>query len=456
MPLSLALGPETRLAQTAQFSPRLQHAVRLLNMSSLDYAAALAEEAADNPFLEVEPPEDSPWTQTMPQRQASDTELDAAARQPKELTLREHLEGQLGVLRLSPTERACACAIVESLDEDGYLRISLEELAELAPLPAQQHPGEPDARQAEWRTALRRVQALDPPGVAARDLRECLLLQLPQAGDAACRALVQQILQQHLPILAQGDMKRLQRAVGCSATELGRAMAAVRRLRPKPGADFAAELAPGVVPEILVRRRAGRWVALLNDDAFPRVKVDRGLADWAAGRGRAVAPEARQLLERAQWTLHNLGQRAATIQAVGSAIVERQRLFFEHGPLALKPLEMREVAQSIDVHPSTVSRVVHNKFLTGPMGTFELRHFFARGASTGAAANCAPAALQALLRTLVESEPAGAPYSDVQLTRMLARHGFALARRTVTKYRQALRIEPVERRRIAALGGSSR
>lgn len=451
--------------QIQSFAPRLQHAVRLLNMSALEYAEALMEEAAANPFLEVDSSslsgldgtsERLNWASAGPLRAPADGDLDFAAGLTRPVGLREHLHAQLGVLRLSDEERACAAAVVDCLDDDGYLRTSLDELAAWGAEACRADPSAApaiDARDGSpWQVALRRVQSLDPCGVGARDLCECLQLQAAQIPDPDCRALVLTILREHMALLGRGDMKQLARSTGATAAAVAEAARAIRRMQPKPGAAFAQDLAPCVVPEVLVRRQGKAWTAVLNDAAFPRLKLDRTLAHWAQEASATAPQEARQLAERAEWTVRNLRQRSATILEVAREIVARQALFFEHGAFAIKPLEMRDVAQRLGIHASTVSRVVHNKYMATPLGTFELRHFFARGTATGAAANCAPVALQALLRSIVEAEPPQRPLSDVQLARLLAQQGFALARRTVTKYRQALRIESVEKRKLAASG----
>ncbi|RYF70027.1 MAG: RNA polymerase sigma-54 factor [Comamonadaceae bacterium] len=372
--------------------------------------------------------------------------------------LAEHLHAQLGVLRLSDDEKACAAAIVDCLDEDGYLRVSLEELqtwgdaicgGDVQPHHEADGPALPGRPDAPWRLALHRVQSLEPCGVAARDLAECLLLQARQIDDAECQALVRTVVTQHLALLGRGDLKQIARLTGAPPEHVADAARAIRRMQPKPGTAFTQEASPYVVPEVLVWRKGRTWVASLNEAAFPRLRLDPHLAEWAVHGRKAVPQEARELLARAEWMVQNLRQRALTILSVASEIVARQPLFFEYGAYALKPMEMKDVAQQLGLHPSTVSRVVHNKFMSTPLGTFELRHFFARGTASGASATYAPVALQALLRSIVESEPTHQPYSDVQLARLLAQQGFALARRTVTKYRQALRIESVEKRRLS-------
>jgi RNA polymerase sigma-54 factor len=477
---TIALQP--RQAQTAVFSPRLQQAVRLLQMSALDYAQALRDAAQLNPFLDVEEPDAPQEPGPKPEAEAQpdtqfDTQFDTRFDTPSDefadaafdrLTaapaasahhlshdesfdlmqrvalpdsLRAHLHAQVGVLRLDARDAAFAAAVVEALDEDGYLRISLEELGVALGEPAAAH---------ELRIALRRVQALDPPGVAARDVPECLRLQLGAVADPALRALAQRILEQHVALLAQGDCAKLAKALGVATAQVRRAVDAVRQLDPRPGWRHDEAAARLVTPDVVVRKVRGSWKTSLVDGALPRVRVNAAYARLLEQHRKESGPALKDCLEHARWTVGNAEQRAATILGVASAIVERQRMFLEHGPLAMKPLGLREIADEVGVHPSTVSRTVHNKYLSTPFGVFELQHFFSRGLTHAAGGASAPMALQALIRELIAVEAPVSPLSDAALARQLARQGFRIARRTVTKYRQNLNIEPVERRRMQA------
>jgi RNA polymerase sigma-54 factor len=474
MDTSIAL--QARPAQAPIFSRRLQQAVRLLQMSSQEYAQALSDAAELNPFLEIDPaPPDDGMAEAAPaagetaeaaadppeaaaageRHLPHDESFDLMQRVPLPDSLRAHLHEQLGVLRLSPREAAFARALVEALDDDGYLRISLADIGAAL--------GETSAEaERELRTALRRIQALDPPGVAARDVPECLGLQLgalahePREShepDEAIRQLARRILQEHIGLLAAHDTGKLARALGAPPAQVQRAVECIRRLDPRPGWRFGETGARIVIPDVTVRKVRGAWRTSLNPGAMPRARLNSDCAQlFEKHAGNRPGPM-KECLEQARWMIGNVSQRAATILGVARAIVARQKLFLEHGPLAMKPLGLREIADEVGVHPSTVSRTVHNKYLATPAGVFELQYFFSRGLNHAAGGASAPVALQGLIRELIAVERPVAPLSDAALARQLAQQGFRIARRTVTKYRQSMNIDPFERRRVQGVQG---
>ncbi|MGF6527710.1 RNA polymerase factor sigma-54 [Variovorax sp. PvP013] len=464
-----AVSLQPRLASTANFSPRLQHAVRLLQMSTLDYKQALREVALDNPFLEVEGAEPAPGADEGPATSEADAEiewargldrlagdgppalrhlshdesLDVLQRTPVRASLAAHLRAQLGTLRLDRRERLFAELMVEALDDDGYLRVSLEDLA--ADL------GDEDPARAidELRAALVRVQALDPAGVAARGVAECLSLQLRDVADPQLRALAGRIVSDHLELLATRRLSRLAVQLGASERATRAAVDCILGLDPRPGARHDDTHAQAIVPDVVVHKVGDAWRTALNDRALPRVRLHQSYAALFE-RHRAQGDVAlKDCLEQARWTVQNAAQRVATILDVATAIVARQTLFLDYGHLAMKPLGLREIADAVGVHPSTVSRAVHHKYLATPHGVFELHRFFSRGMAHTSGGASAPAALQALIRELIGAERPHTPLSDAALARELAQQGFLIARRTVTKYRQGLNIEAVERRRLA-------
>jgi RNA polymerase sigma-54 factor len=457
---SIAL--QARPIQTLAFSPRLQQAVRLLQLSALDYAQALHEAADANPFLELEeaPGPDSSgfegaeWSSqaaldrlsagpaTLGAHLSHDESADALQRIPAAVSLREHLHAQLGVLRLDTQERLLAAAVVESLDDDGYLRISLEEIGALVG-----EPGE-DVLPA-LKAALTRVQSLDPAGVAARSVSECLLLQMGAIDDPPLRELARGIVADHLEDLASRNWQRIAVALGQPVTRIKLATERIRKLDARPGWRLDAQAPAFVTPDVIVRKRRGVWTATLNEATVPRVKLHQAYARMFEQQGAGASPELRGCLENARWTVQNVGQRVSTIRDVAQAIVAKQKLFFDYGPLAMKPLGLREIADAVGVHPSTVSRAVHHKYMATPAGVFELRYFFSRGMKHAHRGESAPTALRQLVGELIAAEPSEAPLSDAELARRLTDQGFRIARRTVTKYRQALRIDPVELRAAA-------
>jgi RNA polymerase sigma-54 factor len=471
---------QTREVQAPVFSPRLQQAVRLLQMSAQEYAQALRDAAELNPFLDIDaPPQDDDAAETAPaqalaQAQAETeaaADLEAAAavdritaapassdrhlshdesfdlmqRVPLPDSLRAHLHGQLGVLRLSAREMAFARAVVEALDDDGYLRIALGDIGAAL--------GETGAEaERELRTALRRVQALDPAGVAARSVAECLCLQLAASsdhGDENIRRLARRMVEEHIGLLAAHDVSKLAKALDASAHEVQSAIDCIRRLNPHPGWQFGETAARIVIPDVTVKKVRGTWKTSLNASALPRVKLNTAYAQMFEKHGASQCPAMKECLEQARWMVGGVSQRANTILDVARAIVARQKMFFEHGPLAMKPLGLREIADEVGVHPSTVSRTVHNKYMATPAGVFELQHFFSRGLNHAAGGASAPVALQGLIRELIAVEKPVAPLSDAALARQLAQQGFRIARRTVTKYRQSMNIDPFERRRMS-------
>lgn len=470
---------QARQVQAPIFSPRLQQAVRLLQMSSQEYAQALRDAAELNPFLEIDPSAQEGHesiAETLPAAADAAADIEAAAafdritaapasgdrhlshdesfdlmqRVPLPDSLRAHLHGQLGVLRISAREMAFARAVVEALDDDGYLRISLEDVAAAL--------GETGAdAERELRTALRRVQALEPAGVAARSVAECLCLQLAAASvhvdepDTGARQLARRILEEHIGLLATHDVGKLAKALDAAPQEVQCAIDCIRRLNPHPGWQFGETEARVVIPDVTVKKVRGTWRTSLNASALPRVKVNSAYAQLLEKHGAGQCAAMKECLEQARWMVGSVSQRASTILDVARAIVARQKMFFEHGPLAMKPLGLREIAEEVGVHPSTVSRTVHNKYMATPAGVFELQHFFSRGLEHAAGGASAPVALQGLIRELIAVEKPVAPLSDAALARQLAQQGFRIARRTVTKYRQSMNIDPFERRR--AQGG---
>ena len=473
---TVGLAALQRQAQTA--SPRLQQAVKLLQMSSLEFAALVRSAVDSNPFLEPEdsaeeiggqsievcvPQGSNDWDEgdeTSPnqsereerdlwnadalnagrQRLAEGTDLEALDRTPFHTSLAGHLCSQLGVMPLTPRDLAAACAVATSLDDDGYLRLALSEVFE----GVEMHPA-PD--EDERRIALCRVQALDPPGVGARSVKECLLLQLPAIESAEQRGLAQAIVSEHMHVLAARDMARLSRLLPASKRELVAACDAIRRLNPRPGWRVDSGQVEYVVPDVITRKQGQRWSVSLNPAVVPRVRLNEVYAALFQRHRCAEHAELADNLKEARWTMHYVGQRYATILDVAQAIVRRQQHFFDLGPMAMKPLLLSDIAQELGMHESTVSRVTNNKFIDTPAGVFELKRFFSRPLMSSNGRACSGTAIRGLIGELIQAEPAQAPLSDVAICRQLSEQGLDVARRTVTKYRQMLRIEPVEKRR---------
>lgn len=454
-----SLSQHASASRHAALSPRLQRAVRLLQMSSQDFAQVVRDALDSNPFLEQEElpaTADSAPMDENPRPIPSHAEIwgsDGVSRQrPADAdgvvfdtleapgSLAGHLLGQLNVLALSQRDLALASAVAQSLDDDGYLRMPLEEVAESLPmLPA------PEPQ--ELLIALRRVQALDPTGVAARSVCECLQLQLQAIPAGSARDLAARLLAEHLDALAARDIRGLAKRLGESHAAVEAACAAMRRLDPHPGWRYCEPTVQYLTPDVIVRKICGQWTATLNEVVVPRVKLNRSYVELFQQHRNAQHAALGEHLQEARWTVRNVEQRFSTILGVAQAILKRQHHFLAYGPMAMKPLALREIADEVGVHESTVSRVTNNKFMATPCGVFELKYFFSRGLSTASGGECSPTAIRGLIQEMIAAEAPGEPMSDVEIARQLASQGLQVARRTVTKYRQLLHIESAERRR---------
>jgi RNA polymerase sigma-54 factor len=373
-------------------------------------------------------------------RRAEEGDIGALDLMATEPTLAAQLHAQLDLLSLPARDAALARAIVESLDDDGYLRIALDEIVDLAELT-------PSATLQELKIALCRVQSLEPAGVAARNVAECLTLQMQAIDCPDMRALAHRIVNEHMESLARHDVAKLARELRRPPEEIEAVCDRIRRLDPRPGWRCGPAQVQYVVPDVIVRKLRGRWIVQLNSAVVPRVRMNRVYAELFQRHRRADDQALADHLKEARWTLRNVEQRFATIVQVAEAIVARQHLFLEHGPMAMRPLGLREIADELELHESTVSRVTNNKYMMTPMGVFELKYFFSRALTTDSGKTCSGTALRSLIKDMIEAESSEAPLSDADIARQLAQQGVRLARRTVTKYRQLLRIDPIERRR---------
>ena len=470
---------DQRHSQT--LSPRLQQAVRLLQMSSLDFGLMVRDTLGKNPFLEPdEAAEDTegdaqaPDSSVAPDRDAdgpdeaqltsasdggeeSDRDLwhadaGAASRQASEgdfsaldlvmadHSLAMHLHSQLNAMPLGERDLTLAHVIIESLDDDGFLRTSLEDLRELVQL---DRPATLEAME----LALKKVQTLDPAGVGARSVAECLLLQLHEIECEATRAMAHTIVSEHLSALAARDVSGLARLLGSTPACIEGVCDRIRRLDPRPGWRWGSSHIAYVVPDVIVKKIRGEWSVQLNPAVVPRVKLNQVYADLFQRHRTADNAEMGAHLQEARWTVRNVELRFSTILDVAQAIVKRQRHFLDYGPMAMKPLGLREIADEVGVHESTVSRVTNNKYMSTSQGVFELKHFFSRAMVSANGATCSGTAIRGLIHDLIQAESTHEPLSDVDIARHLAEQGLEVARRTVTKYRQMLNIEAVGRRR---------
>ena len=483
---------QLRLSQHLALTPQLQQSIRLLQLSTLELNQEIEQAMADNPLLERD---DDPLGASLRLRndgaiegaapvqaaaEVNGTDTDAAAPAESEISsdavldwgradkrseddessaidwastrpsLRDHLRSQLTCTQATPRDRSLVELLIEALDDDGYLLQTLDELIALCPESEQVEPE-------EMRTALRLLQSFDPPGVGARDTAECLRLQLDarHATDRACPGLTlaRQIVSEHLPMLAARDFLKLKKVLGCSDEQLRLAHQLIRTLSPRPGVAFGDTRADYVVPDVFVRRIRGRWTAVLNNEVMPRLRVNQAYADiLKRGRGdRTVDPAQRgqwtTRVQEARWLIRNIQQRFDTIRRVSQAIVDRQHNFFTHGEIAMRPLVLREIADTVGLHESTISRVTANKYMATPFGIFELKFFFGSHVATEAGGEASSTAIRALIKQLIGAEDTRNPLSDSKLAEMLGEQGIVVARRTVAKYREALKIPPVAMRK---------
>ena len=455
MPYTHQIALEARQSQT--LTPRLQQAVRQLQLSTLDFALELQAMAVSNPFLEIETLPDT--ADEVAAETAVDAD-DADAFDPRDtgtvartggendpldfvcapVTLRAHLHTQLNVLALAPRAQFLAWLVAEAVDDDGYLRIDLDGLRDVAAL-------EPRAETRELMAALARVQALDPAGVAARDVEECLRLQLARLPAMPSRDLALRIVNESFRHLVHRDVQRIARELRVTASDIEAACRLIRGLDPRPGARFGGGAAPAITPDVVVRRVRGTWTAMLNPAAVPQVSLNRTYAELFQRHREAHHGELAAQLREARWTLQNIEQRFATILRVAQALVERQQNFFELGTLAMQPLGLKDIAQALDLHESTVSRATCNKYMATPAGVFELKYFLSRALATDQGSRCATTAVREAIRTMIRNEDPRAPHSDADIARRLIEQGLKVARRTVTKYRQMMNIPSVDMRR---------
>ena len=459
-----------RLSQHLTLTPQLQQAIRLLQLSTVELNQEIERLLAENPALERAdaeaedesgapraPAPDAPRggeaeTRTSAEelspeyggawpRAEGDEDDDRGFSLPDTPALRDHLIEQMRLTNLSVRDRTLVELLIDALDEDGYLTQGLEDIAALlAP--------EAGVGVDELAVALRHLQNLEPVGVGARTPAECLALQLRARGgdDGATGRLALAIVEHHLELLAARDYVRLRAATAASDDELRAAQALIRGLNPRPGAEFARLETRYVVPDVIVRKAKGAWRAALNPEAMPKLRIHRLYAELAGGRTNG-SPGLGTQLQEARWLIKNVQQRFDTILRVAQAIVDRQRHFLEHGDVAMRPMVLREIAEALGLHESTISRVTTQKYMATPRGTYELKYFFGSHVGTDSGGAASGKAIRALLRQLVAAENARAPLSDARLSQILAQQGIVVARRTVAKYREALQIPPASQRK---------
>ena len=400
--------------------------------------------------LTDEIPVDSNWDDVYPQAPSGATgenDYDVGSNDSADETLESHLLWQLNLTPMAPSDRVIAMAIIDEITDDGLLGTTLDEICGTL---ARSHEGdEPPPALEEVEEILHRVQQFDPIGVGARDLQECLLLQLEQLDETTpWLKEAKDLVTTHLHVLGNKDFVTLVRQTHLSESQLSQVVALIRTLQPRPGAALFEETADYEVPDVLVHKDQGRWLVELNPETLPKVRINNTYASLI--KSVPTGPDKdylRDNLQEAKWFLKSLQTRHDTLLKVATKIVEVQRGFLEHGPMAMKPLILADIAEQVDLHESTISRVTNRKYLATPRGLFELKYFFSSHVGTSTGGEVSSTAIRALIRQVTADENPRKPLSDSKIAAILAEQKINVARRTVAKYRESLSIPPSNERK---------
>lgn len=496
---------QLRIGQSLTMTPQLQQAIRLLQLSTLELQTEIQEVLESNPMLEVEEdsassdplentsqstedknrneqeadtqtdtssqdldmdlnnnhdmpedlPVDSQWDDIyeppMPSSSASSGDDDKAReflenQSSNDDALIEHLMQQLLVTPMSDTDRAIALAIIDGIDEDGYLKESVDDI-----LSGLQNEFEVELDEVE--AVLHLIQRFDPLGVGARDLRECLLLQMEQftSDDFPGLKKARQIVKDHIDLLGSHDYAKLKRYNRINDEELGEIIRFIQRLNPKPGGRISQSAPQYVIPDVFVSKQEGRWNVRLNSESAPKLRINPTYASYIQ-RGKQSDDNTflKNNMQEARWFIKSLQSRNETLMRVATSIVEHQRTFLDYGEEGMKPLVLREIAEELELHESTISRVTTQKYMHTPRGVFEFKYFFSSHVGTADGGECSATAIRAMIKKLIESEEPRKPMSDNKIASLLVEQGINVARRTVAKYREAMMIPPSnERKRLS-------
>ncbi|MBK5145191.1 RNA polymerase factor sigma-54 [Budviciaceae bacterium BWR-B9] len=470
-------GLQLKLSQQLTMTPQLQQAIRLLQLSTLELQQEIQIALESNPLLEQadnhdeidsreeteheqldtsealqqsDIPEDLPldasWDEIYTAGTPSGTHNDYGDDElpvfqgETTLTLQDHLMWQMDLTPFSDLDKAIATAIIDAVDNTGYLTVSLEDIADSL--------GQDEVELDEIEAVLKRIQRFDPVGVAARDLRECLLVQLSQLSpDTPYLNDARQIADHHLALLGSHDFRSLLKLSRISEESLKGAMQLIQSLDPRPGQSIHSSESEYVIPDVLVRKVQGKWVVELNTESIPRLQINQHYASMANTHNASDNQYIRTNLQDARWLIKSLESRNDTLLRVTECIVERQEEFFELGAEYMKPMVLADIAQAVDMHESTISRVTTQKYLHSPRGIFELKYFFSSHVNTDSGGEASSTAIRALVKKLISAENPGKPLSDSKIASMLTDQGIIVARRTVAKYRESLSIPPSNQRK---------
>jgi RNA polymerase sigma-54 factor len=495
---------QLKISQNLALTPQLQQSIRLLQLSTLELNQELEVILQENPLLELTDGEDdtasesedttksadnndpdkgnnetenaeettsqesaeeapikeedfkqndfdedyeeygsaSNWDEGRKQNNTDDDDDDFTRQEVVTESLREHLLDQIKLLALSDRDQKLMLLLIDSINENGYLETSLEEILESLPL-------ELEVELVELEAMLKHVQNFDPPGIGATNLQECIMLQLDMLPlDTPELETAKTIVNEHLQLLANKDFNKLRKLLNCNEESLKGAQDLIKLQNPRPGADFAQFSHDHFIQhEVVVKKVKGIWVASLNDGVMPKLRINQMYADILKRNRENSGQYLQSQMQEARWMIKNIQQRFSTILRVSQAIVDRQRNFFEHGEIAMRPLVLREIAEELELHESTISRVTTHKYMLTPRGIFELKYFFGSHVATETGGECSATAIRALIKQLVAEENTKKPMSDNQISEVLSKQGIVVARRTIAKYRESLNIPPANLRK---------
>ena len=471
-------GLQLRLSQQLAMTPQLQQAIRLLQLSTLELQQELQQALESNPLLEQidtheeidtretqdsetldtadaleqkempeELPLDASWDTIYTAGTPSGTSGDYIDDEPPVYqgettqTLQDYLMWQVELTPFSDTDRAIATSIVDAVDDTGYLTVPLEDILESM--------GDEEIDIDEVEAVLKRIQRFDPVGVAAKDLRDCLLIQLSQFDKTTpWLEEARLIISDHLDLLANHDFRTLMRVTRLKEDVLKEAVNLIQSLDPRPGQSIQTGEPEYVIPDVLVRKHNGHWTVELNSDSIPRLQINQHYASMCNNaRNDGDSQFIRSNLQDAKWLIKSLESRNDTLLRVSRCIVEQQQAFFEQGEEYMKPMVLADIAQAVEMHESTISRVTTQKYLHSPRGIFELKYFFSSHVNTEGGGEASSTAIRALVKKLIAAENPAKPLSDSKLTSLLSEQGIMVARRTVAKYRESLSIPPSNQRK---------
>ncbi len=471
-------GLQLRLSQQLAMTPQLQQAIRLLQLSTLELQQELQQALESNPLLEqIDTHEEIDTRETQDSETLDTADALEQKEMPEELpldaswdtiytagtpsgtsgdyiddelpvyqgettqTLQDYLMWQVELTPFSDTDRAIATSIVDAVDDTGYLTVPLEDILESM--------GDEEIDIDEVEAVLKRIQRFDPVGVAAKDLRDCLLIQLSQFDKTTpWLEEARLIISDHLDLLANHDFRTLMRVTRLKEDVLKEAVNLIQSLDPRPGQSIQTGEPEYVIPDVLVRKHNGHWTVELNSDSIPRLQINQHYASMCNNaRNDGDSQFIRSNLQDAKWLIKSLESRNDTLLRVSRCIVEQQQAFFEQGEEYMKPMVLADIAQAVEMHESTISRVTTQKYLHSPRGMFELKYFFSSHVNTEGGGEASSTAIRALVKKLIAAENPAKPLSDSKLTSLLSEQGIMVARRTVAKYRESLSIPPSNQRK---------